>query len=464
MSLPPPRPKQKTYSEFIRSKKLKDIPTGFECSELPKKCFDFQRDIVGWACRRGRAALFEDCGLGKTPQQLAWAEQVVNKTGLPVLGLAPLCVTKQTQREGSKFGIEVNVVSEQSEVSGGINYTNYEKLHHFDASQFGGIVLDESSILKSFDGATRNLVIDSFTRIPYKLACTATPAPNDFMELGNHAEFLGVMSRTEMLATFFIHDGGETAKWRLKGHAEQDFWKWICSWAVNIRRPSDLGYRDGKFKLPELNLIEHVVESKQKMDGYLFTLPASSLAERRDARRASLTERVELAAELAASNKDQWVFWCNLNSESDSLAKLIGAKEISGATPEDEREEIARGFLDGSIRHVVTKPSIWGFGMNLQCCHNTALVGLSDSYESFYQVVRRFWRFGQDKTVNAHMIISDLEGAVLKNIKRKEADAARMADEMLKNMAEISSKEIKGLVRETEAYNPQQKMVLPKFI
>jgi superfamily II DNA or RNA helicase len=283
------------------------------------------------------------------------------------------------------------------------------------------------------------------------------------MELGNHAEFLGVMSRTEMLATFFIHDAGETAKWRLKGHAEQDFWKWICSWAVNIRKPSDLGYKDGKFKLPELKLIEHVVESKQKIDGYLFALPASSLAERRGARRASLPERVELAAQLA-NNKEQWVFWCNLNSESESLAKLIGAKEISGATPEGEREEIAQGFLDGSIRCVVTKPSIWGFGMNLQCCHNTALVGLSDSYESFYQVVRRFWRFGQGKTVNAHMIISDLEGAVLKNIKRKEADSIGMASEMLKNMTEISSKEIKGLIRETEKYNPQMKMQLPKFI
>ena len=463
MSMPPPYKKQ-TYKEFIQRKKIKDIPTGFEASQLPVKCFDFQNDITRWACRRGRAALFEDCGLGKTPQQLAWAEQVVAKTNLPVLGLAPLCVTKQTQREGDKFGIKVNIVTEQSEVVPGINYTNYEKLHHFDASQFGGIVLDESSILKSFDGATRNLVIESFAKTPYKLACTATPAPNDFMELGNHAEFLGVMSRTEMLATFFIHDGGETAKWRLKGHAEQDFWKWICSWAVNIRKPSDLGYKDGKFKLPELNLVEHVVESKQKMDGYLFALPASSLAERRDARRESLAERVELAAELASGSKEQWVFWCNLNSESESLSKLIGAEEISGATPEHERELIAQGFLDGSIRCVVTKPSIWGFGMNLQCCHNTALVGLSDSYESFYQVVRRFWRFGQTKTVNAHLIISDLEGAVLKNIKRKEADAMRMANEMLENMASISSKEIKGLVRETETYNPQMKMILPKFL
>jgi superfamily II DNA or RNA helicase len=272
------------------------------------------------------------------------------------------------------------------------------------------------------------------------------------------------MSRTEMLATFFVHDGGETAKWRLKGHAEKDFWRWICSWAVNIRKPSDLGHKDGKFKLPALNLIEHIVESKQKMDGYLFALPASSLIERRDARRSSLDERVEMAAELAKSNNEQWVFWCNLNSESQALSKLIGAEEISGATPEHERELITQSFLDGSIRCVVTKPSIWGFGMNLQCCHNTALVGLSDSYESFYQVIRRFWRFGQTNPVNAHLIISNLEGAVLKNIKRKEADASRMADEMLQHMAFIQSVEIKGLTIDTEEYNPKQTMTLPSFL
>lgn len=452
------------YQKFIAKKKISDVPSGFSPTGLNDNLFDFQNDLVTWACRRGRAALFEDCGLGKTPQQLAWAQQVAEKTNLPVLGLAPLCVTKQTQREGRKFGIEVNLANHQSEVKPGINYTNYEKLHHFDASKFSGIVLDESSILKSFDGATRNNIIESFERTPYKLACTATPAPNDFMELGNHAEFLGVMSRVEMLATFFVHDGGDTAKWRLKGHAEQDFWKWLCSWAVNIRKPSDLGYDDGKFKLPKLNMYEHIVESKQKMDGYLFALPASSLQERRSARSASLNERVELAANLATSSKEQWVFWCNLNSESQMLSKMIGAEEISGATSDDDRERIAQGFLDGSIRRVVTKPSIWGFGMNLQCCHNTGLVGLSDSYESFYQVVRRFWRFGQTKPVNAHLIISNLEGAVLKNIKRKEADASQMASEMVKNMADISSVEIKGLARETETYNPQIEMQLPKFI
>lgn len=451
------------YKQFLASKKIVSVPTGFEPDFIPKQLFDFQSDCVRWACRRGRAALFEDCGLGKTPQQLVWADKVCAKSNMPVLILAPLCVTQQTKREGKKFGIEVNIACEQSDVKPGINVSNYEKLHHFNPDSFGGVVLDESSILKSYDGATRNLIISSFRNARYKLACTATPAPNDFMELGNHAEFLGVMSRVEMLATFFVHDGGDTSKWRLKGHAEKEFWKWLCSWAINIHKPSDLGYQDKKFKLPKLHLREHVVQSTQKMDGYLFALPASSLAERRDARRASLTERVELAAALA-ENKEQWVFWCNLNSESETLAKMIGAEEISGATPDEERERIAAGFLDGSIRCVVTKPSLWGYGMNLQCCHNTALVGLSDSYEDFYQVVRRFWRFGQTQEVNAHIIISSLEGAVLANIKRKEADARRLADEMIRNMSDISAASIRGSVRETEEYKPAVKMQIPEFL
>ncbi len=451
------------YQDFLSRKAIVDVPTGFEpVRELPSKLFDFQKDVVRWALRRGRAALFEDCGLGKSPQQLAWAQQVVEETNKPVLILAPYCVSQQTVREGKKFDIEVNLVKSQSDIINGINITNYEKLHKFDACEFSGVVLDESSILKSYDGATRDLIIDSFRKTQYKLACTATPAPNDFMELGNHAEFLGVMSRTEMLATFFVHDGGDTSKWRLKRHAQQDFWKWLCSWAVNIRKPSDLGYDDKGFKLPKLNMFEHIVESNQKMDGYLFPLPASTLQERREARKESKFERVEKAATLADDSR--WVYWCNLNSESELIAKELDAVEVRGSTSEDEREEIAMGFIDGSIKRVVTKPSLWGFGLNLQCCQNTALVGLSDSYEEFYQLIRRFWRFGQKKEVNAHVIISSLEGAVLANIKRKEKDANRLADSMIKNMADISSLEIKGSHRETITYNPTQEIILPKFL
>lgn len=453
-----------TYEKFLAEKAIIDVPTGFEPTrELPGKLFDFQKDVVRWALRRGRAALFEDCGLGKSAQQLAWAQQVLEETNKPVLILAPFCVAQQTVREGKKFGIDVSLVKSDSDVSASEIYiTNYEKLHKFNASNFSGVVLDESSILKSYDGATRDLIIDSFRKTQYKLACTATPAPNDFMELGNHAEFLGVMSRVEMLATFFVHDGGDTSKWRIKRHAQEDFWKWLCSWAVNIRKPSDLGYDDKGFKLPKLNMFEHIVESNQKIDGYLFALPAASLQERREARKESKAERVQKACELA--DERQWVYWCNLNSESELIAKELKAVEIRGSTSEDEREEIATGFIDGTIKRVVTKPSLWGFGLNLQCCQNTALVGLSDSYEEFYQLVRRFWRFGQKKEVNAHVIISSLEGAVLANIKRKEQDSKRLADSMIKNMADISSSEIKGSHKETITYNPQQEIIIPAFL
>jgi len=451
-----------SYQDFLARKKIIDLPSGFQPEGLNKSLFDFQRDITAWSCRRGRSAIFADCGCGKSPMQLAWAQQVLEKSNKPVLILAPNEVKKQTAREGNKFGIKVNVVAENNQIQKTINVTNYERLHKFDVSQFGGIVLDESSILKSYDGATRDLIITSFNQTPYKLACTATPAPNDFMELGNHAEFLGVMSRVEMLATFFVHDGGETSKWRLKGHAKHDFWKWISSWAVNIRKPSDLGYEDKGFNLPKLNMFEHVVESSQKMDGYLFALPASSLQERRSARKESKIERVEKACELA--DDKQWVFWCNLNSESELIAKELKAVELRGSTSEEEREEIAEGFIKGEIKRVVTKPSLWGYGLNLQCCQNTALVGLSDSYEEFYQLIRRFWRFGQNQEVNAHIIISSLEGAVLSNIKRKEKDARVLADEMIKNMTDISSVEIKGLHKETITYSPTQTMSLPKFI
>lgn len=453
----------KDYQKFLDEKAILDVSTGFECKDnTPEKLFEFQLAIVKWACKRGRAAIFADCGLGKSPQQLAWAQQVLEETNKPVLILAPYCVAQQTVREGKKFGINVTLAKTDVDIVKGINITNYEKLHKFNVSVFSGIVLDESSILKSFTGATRDLIIESFAKTQYKLACTATPAPNDFMELGNHAEFLGVMSRTEMLATFFVHDGGDTSKWRLKRHAQKDFWKWLCSWAVNIRKPSDLGFDDKGFKLPKLNMFEHVVESNQKMDGYLFGMPASSLKERRDARRESKSERIQKAVEIADGS--QWVYWCNLNVESEEIAKELDAIEVRGSTSEEEREEIAMGFIDGTVKRVVTKPDLWGYGLNLQCCQNTALVGLSDSYEDFYQLIRRFWRFGQKKEVNAHVIISSIEGAVLSNIKRKEADAKRLADEMIKNMSDISNAEIKGMVKETITYNPQQTMEINPFI
>lgn len=343
---------------------------------------------------------------------------------------------------------------EQWRDADGFVYFHDLKAARHPSYSVNGLLVHNSSILKNFDGHTRNLIITQFGQTPYRLACTATPAPNDHMELGNHAEFLGVMTRTEMLSMFFVHDGGETSKWRIKGHAVDDYWKWVCSWAVMLRKPSDLGYENDGFELPPLNMVEHVIEATEPMEGYLLPMPAATLDERRKARKASTDERVEMAAQLAKGNKKQWVFWCNLNDESQKLTKLIpGAAEISGSTEMEERERICHQFLKGKIRCVVTKPSIWGFGLNLQCCHNTALVGISDSYEEFYQLLRRFWRFGQTKAVNAHIIISDMEGAVLKNIKRKEADATRMADEMVKHMKDINKANIKGVQRTVDEYS-----------
>jgi hypothetical protein len=376
-------------------------------------------------------------------------------------------VAEQTEREAKKFGIEAEHIRDGSGVKKIKTYvTNYERMHLFDMKKFGSVALDESSIIRGLDSATKNMVMELFNDTPYRSAWTATPAPNDYMELGNHAEFLGVMSREEMLAMFFTHDGGETSKWRLKGHGETEFWKWLCSWAVNIRKPSDLGYDDNGFKLPPLNMFEHIVESEStNLDGYLFSMPASSLAERRDARRCSLDERVDKVCELANSDKEQWIIWANLNSESEALSdKINGAIEVTGSQDEEIKEANLKGFIDGDHRVLVTKPSIAGHGLNMQNCRNVAYCGISDSYEDFYQTVRRCWRFGQKKPVNAHIVISHLEGAVLANIKRKEKDADRMANEMVKHMATISSAEIKGLKRDFTEYKPKTKMQLPEFI
>jgi superfamily II DNA or RNA helicase len=447
------------YDKFLESKKTKDKPTGFETDiPLNPSLFEFQKDTVKWALRRGRSCVFWDCGLGKTFLQLEWAHHVSEHTGGKVLILAPLAVSAQTVREGQKFGIDVSSASKQSEVSSNVTITNYEKLHHFDASQFIGIVLDESSILKSYDGKMRDMILQSFKNTPYKLACTATPAPNDFMELGNHAEFCGVMTRTEMLSMFFVHDGGDTSQWRLKGHAQQAFWTWLCSFCVMIRKPSDIGYDDGKFKLPKLEIIELMCKAEKASDGFLLALPASSLQERIQARRDTMEERVRITVDMInADTESTWLVWCNLNSESEALKKQIkGAVEVKGSDTDEHKEKSLKGFADGSIRVLVTKPSIAGFGMNFQTCHKMAFVGLSDSYEQFYQAVRRCWRFGQDEKVQAYIVTADIEGAVVSNIKRKEKDAEKMADEMVSNMHSLNELNIKGTQRMTTEYKTQK--------
>ena len=441
------------YSEYLKNKEIKMPDTGFTTDiEINPMLFDFQKDIVKWALRKGRAAIFADCGLGKTPIQLEWAAHVQIKTEGAILIIAPLAVSEQTIREGKKFNIDVSKY-EFDTPECGIYITNYEQIDKVDLSLFSGIVIDESSILKSYTGKFRNKIIECTQDMQYKLACTATPSPNDLMELGNHAEFVGSSTRTEMLAMFFVHDGGETQKWRLKGHASTEFWKWVCSWAVMIRKPSDLGYDDNDFILPEINYIHHKVKTDQTA-GFLFQVEANTLQERLDARRDTIDERATMAAQIVNSNPDkQWLIWCNLNAEADKAKSLIGgAVNVQGSDNDDVKSTNMLKFSSGDIAKLITKPKIAGFGMNWQNCSNVIFLGLNDSFESYYQAVRRCWRFGQNHTVNVHIVTADIEGQVIRNIERKEKDAETMQNEMLKNMKDINSADIHGTTRETAEY------------
>jgi DNA modification methylase len=442
-----------SYGDFLASKVPSDPATGLSVvPDLPDALFPFQRDLTTWALRRGRAAIFADTGLGKTAMQLAWADAVARHCQRPVLLLAPLAVAHQTVREAEKFGILAEYARKQCDTAAPIVVTNYERMENFDPSAFVGIVLDESSILKSYDGATRTALIESFGQTPFRLACTATPAPNDFMELGNHAEFLGVMTRQEMLSMFFVHDGGETQQWRLKGHAESEFWKWMCSWSAMMRRPSDLGYSYDGFALPPLRVHSQVVETGPS-EGALIALEAATLQERIVARRSSVADRVEACAKMVKATGGTWIVWCHLNSESQALTQAIpGAVEVTGSMSPDEKERALLAFSRGEIQTLVTKPSIAGFGLNWQHCHQMAFVGLSDSWEEYYQAVRRCWRFGQRYPVDVHVISADTEGAVVSNIRRKESDAARMADAMVAHMKDTTSALLHGTQRQQMTY------------
>jgi len=459
---------RRSYDDFLAHKRIIDPMTGLsDVGKLPSIMKDHQRDITSWALRRGRAAIFAGTGLGKTLMELVWAHRVGQYTGKPVLAFAPLAVSAQHIREGEKFGIEAHLAKIQSDIKNGLFVTNYQKIEHFDLSQFGGVVLDESSILKSTNGHYRTKLIEDCAQIPFRLAATATPAPNDFMELGNHAEFLGVMSYTDMLATFFVHDGGDTAKWRLKGHAENEFWKWMASWAVMIRKPSDLGYSNEGYDLPPLNTFQHTVsvEYKPSMEtGLLFPMEANGLSERIAARRDTVKDRVAMAASLTPKDKP-FVWWTNLNSESEMLTKLIdGAVETKGSDTDDVKERKLNDFSNGKIRVLVTKAGVAGYGMNWQHCSDTGFVGLNDSFEQVYQGIRRFWRFGQTKPVNVHFIAAETEGAVVANQRRKESEADRMAAAMVRHMADLSSQNVRGMVRDTPDYDPKFPFIIPSFL
>jgi hypothetical protein len=471
---PASSPHDNAYGAFLRRKAIIDPPSGIDPGELPAALFPFQRDIVRWALRRGRAALFAGTGLGKSLMELAWNDAIARETKRPILQLAPLAVSAQFVREAQKFGLDARLVDGADDRGDGIRILNYQKLHHCDIAKLGGISLDESSILKSVDGHYRTRLIEAAQAIPHRLAATATPAPNDFMELGNHAEFLGIMSFTDMLATFFVHDGSDTRAWRLKGHAEDEFWRWMASWAVMLRRPSDLGYSDEGYILPALNYHHHIVKVDvsatgvevpgDRQPGLPLALPALSLQERISARRGSVAERVAKAAEITPKDRP-FVWWCNLNSESEALAKAIpGAVEIRGSDADEVKERKLIDFSEGRILQLITKASMTGFGMNWQHCADTGFVGLNDSWEQFYQAVRRFWRFGQTSEVNCHIVAAETEGASIVNIRRKESDAERMAAAMVRHMADLSSEAVRGAVRDRPNYAPTQLLQIPEWM
>ena len=450
------------YDEFISTKKYKDEYFGFdiELEDIHPLLFAFQKDIVKWAIKKGRAAIFQDCGLGKTVQQLEWARQIINKESGSILILAPLAVSYQTIREGKKIDIDVKLCKTQSDVVDGINITNYEKLHHFDPTKFIGIVLDESGILKNFNGKLRQDIQNFGEQINYRLCCTATPSPNDFMEIGTHVEFLGYMSRNQMLAEFFTHDSDNTQKWRLKKHAEGIFWEWMSKWCVAMQKPSDMGYDDGNFQLPEL-IVEHEIIEITNLDDFVG-VQTRTLNDRRRARKNSLKQRVKRAAEIANNYDGPVLVWCDLNDESEALAKSIkDSVEVAGKHSNEYKEKALLGFSNNEIRVMVSKASISGFGMNWQHCDRIIFVGLSDSYEQMYQAIRRCWRFGQKNSVHVTVIIGELEKNVLLNIQRKEKQAQTMFNALVNCLKKY------GLNRskiEVKRYLPEKKMNLPKWM
>lgn len=429
-----------SYESFIESKMHRGADSGFEPIWLPEFLFDFQRDMVEWSVRKGRAAMFADCGLGKTPMGLTWASNVARKTNKPVLYLTPLAVGAQTIIEAEKFGIEARLCRDGVLRPGDhIVVANYERMHYFSPHDFGGVVCDESSCIKNFNGARSSEISQFMRKVPYRLLQTATAAPNDFIELGTSSEALGYMGYMDMLNRFFKNDlnnsatgrmRGEVIKWRLKGHAEDHFWRWICSWARAIRKPSDIGYDDSRFLLPPLSEVEHLVEANTLADGFLFAMPAVGLKEQREETRRTIQERCERAAELATRTGDFCNVWCNLNDEGDLLEKMIpDCVQVSGKDSDDAKEEKLLAFAQGKVKRLITKPKIGALGLNFQHC-NHAVLFPTHSFEQYYQLVRRNYRFGQLRPVLVDNVATEGESGVTKNLQRK----ATQADQMFSNL------------------------------
>lgn len=451
------------YEDYINSKRLSVTPSGVDVplSELNDNLFDFQKASVSRALKLGRSALFANTGLGKGFQILSWCEQTNKATGKPVLMLAPLAVSHQFVRESQKIGIEINIAESDADIINGINISNYEKLHKFSASNFSGIALDESSILKNSSGKYCQALIDFSSTIPYRLSATATPSPNDFEEFGTQCEFLGVMTKSEMLATFFTHDGGDTSTWRLKKWGENKFWEWLSSWATIYRMPSDIGFSDEGFVLPELIDHHHSIKSDLEPDEGMLFAQVGSMTERRKARKSSITDRIQHAADLINNSDEHWLVWCELNDEADLIESLVkDSKQVKGSQKPELKEKILDQFSDGDLRVLVSKPSICGAGMNWQHCRNVLFVGINDSWESLYQATNRVYRFGQTRSVNRHLVFTEHEYPVFQNLKRK----AEQAEQMWANSSRFFRDAFGPTDRYFVDYKPQYSMEIPSWL
>jgi hypothetical protein len=431
----------KEYSEFIEGKSQLRGEHGFDPIWMPDFLYDFQAKLLEWAVRNGRCAIFADCGLGKTPIQLAWAENVVRKTGKRVIIMTPLAVATQTEREAEKFDVEAKV-SRDGKLTSDIIITNYERLHYFNRHDFIGAVCDESSCLKNMDGVRRAAITEFMREMPYRLLATATAAPNDYIELGTSSEAIGELGFADMLSRFFKkaektytrRDEHRGEVWRFRGHSESHFWRWVCSWARAVRRPSDMGCEDGDFVLPPLSVREHIIEANRPRDGFLFEVPAVGLREQREERRRTISERCEMAAELVNRSDGPCVSWCQLNDEGDLLTGLIdGAEQVAGSDSDDRKASVLQAFADGEVRALVTKPVIAGWGLNWQhCAHQTYFPG--HSWEQWYQSVRRSWRFGQSKEVTIDVVATGGDADVMANLNRKQEASDRMFENLVSMM------------------------------
>lgn len=461
-----------SYADFLASKAISAPTDGVEIdrSQLHPSLFEFQADLVTWALRKGRAAIFAGTGMGKTRMQLEWARLV----DVPALILGPLAVAQQTVEEATLLGIDCVYVRNQAEADalseGTIAISNYERLDSFDPGCFGAVVLDESSILKSFSGVTKKALVEAFRRTRYRLCCTATPAPNDIEEICNHADFLSVMSPQEMRSTFFIAESrAHQSKYRLKGHARSAFFRWLASWGMSISKPSDLGYPDGDFILPPLNVEPIFVETGWKPADRLFASTLKGVTERAQVRRDTVAERVDKTVELVTAEAQQWLIWVGRNDEGRQVsARLADAGRsavlVEGSDTPEVKAQALKAFADGEIQVLVTKPSIAGWGMNFQGCSRMAFVGVDDSWESYYQAIRRCWRFGQRHPVHCYVVLADVQEPIFSNLMRKEAQAREMTKELVANVAEYERAEIAARSTGPDPYAPKAELKIPDFM